>query len=1143
MSIIKKDYEEVQKSNMKTYYQEVLTNRAVFDPRDGLKPIHRKILFSMLKSGYTHNKKFVKSAKVVGNVIGEYSPHGDEATYMAMIKLAQPWYSNMPLVEVYGNQGSPYGDEPAAYRYCITGDTLILGKDGSLDTIQNICNNISENSEINKRGTVVNKANREVGYSKCFNSGYDDIYMMITNNGYTIRGNANHPIVCYKKTTFTKEWKLLSEIDDKYIGCITITRKDTSNINIRNEVYHLITDFLYEFDFNDDKTSIPLDILNGNAKEHELFIEKILNINDKFWNHERYIENSLYKNLTEYYDIDNLQGTSISSKSFTFLSQLQTMLASIGYVSKIYAVEDIQITDNIISELNVYKTLGELSDKHLGKYIPVMNSITNFNKISPNSYYRLIVDDIDRVHPNGVFYYCDDILGVFKSTQKEMVYSIKVDTDEHDFIGNCFINHNTEARLQKFTENYLLDNLNDTVVDYIPNFDYTTTEPTVLPVKLPMALVNGSFGIAAGYMANIPPHNINEVINATIGYIQNKDNPEYEIELYPDYPSGGIICNTNDIKQYYRDNSSNGKVILRGKIDIDENNNQLIITEIPYMKNSDQIKEQIQLAATEHKTSRNGQTIPKLIDNIKNIIDKSTDGKIKIIIQCTKDANLNVVMNQLYNFTELQTTITINFVGVVNGKFYNYTHVKDLIDVWYQFRIRTLKRIFITDIKNKNYRVHIIDGLLKVLNKENIDKLIKLIRDGKNKQSIIIDIKNEFMLSDKQAEYIINLKLYQINNIEINNIEKEKEKLLNEINELTSYFTNKDKINEYIINELNEINKKVKVPRRTILTNTQVKMKEELIDDSFHTLIVTSKYIKKLNVTPDELTVQQRGGKGKNIGKLKDGDIPISVNHVNNKDNILIFTDKGKVYKRKVYEFESHNINSYGFNMHSIINSDENVTNVLILKDDDFKNEDYKLVIVTKYNKIKLIDISEYANIRTNGTIATKLLENDTVIYVNKVNGSKDYSVFACLSTGRCIRVHINDIPHVNRISYGSSLFRPSSLDKSIYIASVTMLYNKNKRDILFITKEGLGKRLKDSEIRILNRRCSGYTGIRLKNNNDKVVKVISCKKDDNVITLVTNKNIINIPLESVPISLRPAYGVRLKKLQQDEYICNATLS
>ncbi|ALN97785.1 DNA gyrase subunit A [Bacillus phage vB_BpuM-BpSp] len=690
----------------------------------------------------------------------------------------------------------------------------------------------------------------------------------------------------------------------------------------------------------------------------------------------------------------------------------------------------------------------------------------------------------------------------------------------------------TEARLSKFAEDVLLSDMSKSTVDFIPNFDNTLEEPVVMPAKLPLNLINGSFGISAGFAANIPPHNLREVVSETIKYIEDET---YQIKLMPDYPTGGTIINGKTVEKGYTE--GNSKVVIQSDLDIDEKNHRLILRSVPYMKSLDTVVESIQIASTD--TIVNGKKVPKVIEGIKNIRNKSSKGNIELIIEVKKDYDLDLIKNQLYGFTHCQTTIPFSLIGVNEGEFEVYKNVNEMVKAWYDFRSVTIRRKITEKIKNLKYKIHLNKGLLIALHKNNIDQVIKIIRESSDKKSMIQQFKDLFNLDAIQSEYIINLKLYRINNIEVKDLESENNKLVDEVNDLVLYFKEPKRLKDLIISELKELSKKYGKDRITKISNShdQTKnVKEQLIPNSNHTFICTTKYIKKLK--GDNFKVQKKGGKGVAIGKLKDGDVPLTIFNGNNKDNLLLFTDSGKVYLRKGYEISGCELQNLGFSLSSII-KDDKLTNIMVLTNEEMNDDNISILLGTKLNKVKKVNISEYRNISSNGIIGTKLNDGDNLIFAQKVNNNTDSSLVAVTNSGTTINVSTHNIPEVLRPTFGSSMYDKSVVDKGDQVVSYSLVTD-DVETLFFITKNGLGKRVKIEEFPEQNRVGKGRIGIKVR-EDDFVVKVLSCDDKENL-NIISNTNVMSININDTSILLRPTFGNTIKKLGKDEEILDVTL-
>jgi DNA gyrase subunit A len=732
---------------------------------------------------------------------------------------------------------------------------------------------------------------------------------------------------------------------------------------------------------------------------------------------------------------------------------------------------------------------------------------------------------VGEYHPHGTSSVYDAMV---KMAQDFYVNSVLVDS--HGNFGNQYgdsagAERYTEARLSKFAEDVLLDDVTDFSIDYDPNFDNSLKEPRALPAKIPLALINGTLGIAWGFAANIPTHNFSEVIEQAIKYVQD---PTHQIVLLPDFPTGGIVCNKTEVEKGYLTGKS--KVVIRAKIEKDVKRHRLIITEIPFMQDTESIRAGIQEAVKE-----------KRILEIKNIKDLSTKGKVEIIVEVKKGQDLDVIENQLYadGKTKCQITRPFDLMGIVDGKFHKFSNVNEMVKEWHEFRVSTIRRMFVSQIKKHRNRILIIDGLNIALDPKNIDRVIHIVRYGEGRQSIINELMEEFNLKEKQAEHIVDMRLYKINTIEIESLVEEKKELESKVKELMEYFTSEDKVNKYIIDELKAIGKKYKQERKTIVTDISTNkddILESTINDSNHTLIATTRYIKKLD---DTIKIQKRGGKGLSLGNIKPDDRAIAIFNINNKDNLLMFTNSGKVYSRKGYEINSSELKNFGFRLASII-GDENLTNIMAITDKEMKNDNIKIAIGTKLNKIKLVSIKEFANIYKTGIIATKLNDGDSVIFAEKVDISKENSIIAATSSGSAINMSFDTIPESLRPTLGANIFDSSIMQRGDVISGIGLVTEETTH-ALFVTKKGLGKRVEISEFPTQIRGGKGRIGIKTK-EGDEAVKLLTVNGEDVNLTVISNTNIISMNVSDTSVLLRPTFGNTIKKLNEGEEIIGATI-
>lgn len=689
----------------------------------------------------------------------------------------------------------------------------------------------------------------------------------------------------------------------------------------------------------------------------------------------------------------------------------------------------------------------------------------------------------------------------------------------------------TEMKLNKFSERYLLDNINDNAVNMIDNFDNSMKEPLVLPAKLPYVLVNGSFGIGGGgHKSDLPPHATEDVINITIDRLKNPNkklkNLIRDNNFKPQFPYGGEAY-IDDLEKCYR--TGKDSMTLRSVIEKDEKNMTLIITEIPYNVNLKRMKEAIKEA---HKNEE--------LDGLKNISDGTQKGNVRLILQYTKTSDLELALNQLYKVKTVTTRVNFDVKLVDDNKLIE-TNLLGILDRWIEFRMSTVKRIKSFKIKDLRNRIHIIEGLLVVLDPKNIDQLIKIVKSGNDKNDTIDKISKTFNISHAQASYVADMKLYTINNLEINKLHDEKSDKQNIVNDEMQYMKNFSKLKEFIIEELNQIKddrNTLKQERITKYSNSDFKSedKELLIKDEDFMLIVT-KQGKLKKVKGEVSKPQKRNGKGISIGKLSDGDVPLNIFNANSKDNLFLVTNTGKLFYEKVYEFpEIKSLNSFGKDI-TRFTKGEKIIKAFTLTDEEFKDPDTAFVITTELNKIKMVMVDE---ITRSGVILIKLLENDKVVNVHNVHSKEPFNLMAVTESGNAVRFSHEVIPVQKRTTIGSAIFSNSSINKNNKVASSVI--EIGQKEAVVITHKSLTKKFLVEEVPLKSRSIKGVTVAKFKDDNDSVMYIKTIDEDDENLILVSKEKTINIPITEINTYKRTAFGNYIMKLNKDEFCVDSSV-
>ena len=679
----------------------------------------------------------------------------------------------------------------------------------------------------------------------------------------------------------------------------------------------------------------------------------------------------------------------------------------------------------------------------------------------------------------------------------------------------------TESRLSKLSLE-LLSDIRKNTVDMTKNFDETLDEPVVLPSRFPNILVNGTMGIAVGMATNIPPHNLGEVIDGCVAYI---DNPEIDtIGLMqhikgPDFPTGGIILGNSGIKKAYE--TGRGSITIRSRAEIVEHNNHssIVITEVPYGVNTMELKNKVAELVRD-----------KVIDGISDYHTDLKDG-VKITITLKRDANPQVVLNNLYKHTNFQIQYGIIFLMIDSGT-PRTLGLKDIIAKYIDYQKEVIIRRTKFDLDKDEKRVHILEGYKIAQN--NIDEVVQIIRNAKSDVEAKDKLISRFNLSDVQADAILELKLRRLTGLERDKIEAELNALLIEIEELKSILASNQKVLDIIKKEMLEIKNKYADERRTHIDMTAIDYidDETLIPEEKIVITLTKKgYIKRLPV--DTYKTQHRGGVGIKGMSINEEDFVEQMLNCSTHDYVLFFTNKGKVYRVKGYEIPEYSRQSKGLPIVNLLNMEqgEYVTSLL----NGSKNDGCKyLVFATKSGLIKRTDVSEFYNIRANGKKFITLREDDELISVKNTNGKCD--ILMAASNGRMVRF-AEDLVRV--MGRGASGVKGITLDGSILVG---MEIAEENEDVLVVTENGYGKKTPIGEYRVTNR---GGKGVKTLNITEKNGSITSFKTVDNSkdLIIITNEGIIiRLAVDKISEMSRVTQGVKLINLREGQKVSSISI-
>ena len=1244
--IKKREIVEEMKESYLDYAMSVIIARALPDVRDGLKPVHRRILYAMHDLGLTSGAKYRKSATIVGETLGKYHPHGDAAVYDSLVRIAQYFSLRYPLIDGQGNFGSMDGDSAAAMRYCLVGDTLVLTNKGLMPIEK-----ISHKKEESINFQVLNYQGRQIRASKFFNSGKHRIIEMITEQGYKLKGSYNHPVLCWGLNDFgfpTLKWKPLEDVStNDYVVLnrnFPLFNKKQPNLkafypknskykevklpkSMNNDLAFLLGALVAEGSFHQKQI-----LFNNQDPEFYRKVKNIIEsqfagvklyerqIKGNCWElslyHQRavkFLENIGLNNnvsskkeipftilrskkelirqfLTGLFEGDGCvivhkdkrhNGKSIelayNSKSQKLIEQLKTLLLNFGVVTSLpykdkrnscykLLVSGRENIQKFQKEINFFSgrkkaALAQISTINPNRmsrndYIPFLNeylrsnyknsfihrngeqrnNFDRYNKLQKN-YYQLkkILKPqdqnlIDWIIKNNFFF--NKIKTVKRLSEKEIVYSIKVESKCHSFIANGFINHNTEARLTKIAEEMLLD-IDKETVGWADNYDGTRKEPIVLPAKLPQLLLNGSMGIAVGMTTNIPPHNLGELIEGIIFLI---DNPKAVVEELcqfikgPDFPTGGFIYDKQAIIQAY--STGKGPIISRAKTEITEKKAgqfQILITEMTYGTNKASLIEKMADLVKDKK-----------IEGIKDIRDESDKEGVRVVIDLKNDAHPQKILNRLFKLTDLQKTFHLNMLALVEGLQPQVLSLKAVLEYYVKHRQEVVIRRAKFELEKARERAHILEGLSRAL--DHIDAVISTIKKSQTREEAHKNLMKKFKLTERQATAILEMRLQTLAGLERKKIKDELEEKKRLIKELEELLKSPKKILGLIKKELQEIKEKYNDERRTKVYVSPIGQfkEEELVPEEECIIIFTrGGYIKR--VKPETYRAQKRGGRGIIGITPREEDVVGHFISASTHDNILFFTGQGRVFQTKVYEIPEGSRTARGQAIINILQlaADEKITAVVSLSSK--KLEGQFLLMATKNGTIKKTAAEEFKHVRRSGLIAIKLDKGDELKWA-KPSSSQD-EIILVTKKGQSIRFKEKDVRAMGRTAAG---VRGIRLKKEDQVVGMDIIEKENKRqtadkkNLLILTENGFGKRTDLKYYKIQKRGGSGIKTAKITQKTGEIVVSRALESNlEDLIAISQKGQVIRTKLKDISVLGRATQGVRIMRLDKGDKVAS----
>ena len=682
----------------------------------------------------------------------------------------------------------------------------------------------------------------------------------------------------------------------------------------------------------------------------------------------------------------------------------------------------------------------------------------------------------------------------------------------------------TESRISKIAMELLRD-INKNTVNFVDNFDASRKEPEVLPSRFPNILVNGTMGIAVGMATNIPPHNLGEVIDGCVAYIDNKNIDTLGLMQYikgPDFPTGGSILGNSGIKKAFE--TGKGTISIRGKVDILEKKgrHELVITEVPYQVNTSALIKRIAELVRD-----------KVIEGIADLREETSnkDG-LKIVIELKKDANPNVVLNNLYKHTQLQSSFGINMLMLYQGK-PQIMGLKEIISNYIDFQKEVIYRRTKFDLEKAEKRAHILEGLKIAL--DNIDEVIKIIRNANTDAEAKEKLTSRFALDDVQAEAILEMRLRKLTGLEKEKVLEELESLLKLIEHLKDILSSEENILKVIKEELLEIKAKYATPRMTNIDMTAIDYIEDesLIPVENIVVTLTNKgYVKRM--TSETYKTQNRGGVGIKGMTTNEDDFVENLISMTTHDYLMFFTNKGKVYRVKGYEIPQYSRQSKGLPIINLLPLEKNESVKAMLKISQNDVENGFIVFCTQNGLVKRTSLKEFENIRANGKIAITLKEDDQLHSVKKTTG--DNEIVIASSNGRMIRFNENEIRVMGRSASG---VKGIDLGDGICVGCEVA---KPNQQILVVTEKGYGKRTDINEYRMTHRGSKGVKALNVTDKNGNIVAFKLVNGDEDLMIITNSGMIIRLSVEQISTTGRVAQGVRLIHLKNEQNVSNVAL-
>ena len=754
-----------------------------------------------------------------------------------------------------------------------------------------------------------------------------------------------------------------------------------------------------------------------------------------------------------------------------------------------------------------------------------MHTLNNYYNQPHKKSARIVGDVIGKYHPHGD----TAVYEAMVRMAQDFSYRYPL-VDGHGNFGSvdgdgAAAMRYTEARMSKLSGELLRD-MDKNTVNFTDNYDGTEKEPTVLPCRFPNLIVNGASGIAVGMATNIPPHNLTEAINAILALMENPNISIDELLTHmcaPDFPTGGIIMGTHEVKKAYL--TGMGTVTVRAKtqiVKLKNNKQEIIIKEIPYQVNKTRLIERIAEIAKN-----------KIIDGVTDLRDESSRKGLKVVIELRKDANAKVVLNNLFKYTQMQTTYGINMLALDHGQ-PRVFNLKDLLQAYIDHQLEVVTRRTIFDLEKAKARLHIVEGLLIAL--ANIDEVIRVIKSSETPDIAVTQLTSSFLLTEIQAKAILDMRLQTLTGLQVNKLEEEKQKLTETVAELESILASEEKKRKLVESELTEVRDKYGDKRRSDidLTSEMEVNNEDLISVEDVIVTITNKgYIKRMNI--GTYRAQRRGGKGITGTKMQGDDFVEHIIYTSSHDNLLFFTNFGKVYIKKAYEIRSESRISRGIPLVNILPFEEGEKLAAIINCKSIEQGGY-LIFATKQGIVKKTELIQYKNIRSTGIRAINLYEGDELMQVALTDGTKEIILGA--SNGKAVRFSETLVRASKRAAQGVSGIKVAEGERLIGMCIV----NAENDEIMILTTNGFGKRTSVESFKSKGRNGKGVKFMNLTPKNGIPVCLRPVTGDDDLIVITDKGMIVRTHLDQISTIGRDTQGVKVVSLYEGHTVASIAI-